>query len=238
MGGQRELAKRAVTELIPAFQNSTEPMIQRRRALMEGVARRLDLVGKPIELEGKTLDGKPFDWESYRGKVVLVDFFANWCQVCREEVPFVLQNYQAYHDKGFEIVGVSLDRYPQLAEQYRRQTGFMFPTLFSDNPQAMEWNSPLAVKYGVTALPRAILVDQEGNVVETNARGERLTEALRELLGPSAGAPRAVGQSDEEPTGALGESKNVVPVDFEEQSDAAPSVEGIEEEAAPAVPAE
>lgn len=229
MSNQRDLAKRAVAPLIPLFQSSTEPMIQRRTSLMEGIVRRLDMVGKPLELQGTLLDGTEFDWESYRGKVVLVDFFANWCGVCREEVPTILQAHRAYHDKGFEVVGVSLDRAPALADAYRKQTGFQFPTLFSSDPQAMEWKSPLATKYGITALPRAILVDQEGNVVDTFARGPRLGQLLGDLLGAGRaplGGP--VGETSDEPTGEFGEQSDVVPVRFEEQN-------GADEAAAPVV---
>jgi thiol-disulfide isomerase/thioredoxin len=236
MGEQPDLAKRAVTELIPLFQSSTEPMIQRRTPVMEGVVRRLDVIGKPLELEGKLLDGAEFDWESYRGKVVLVDFFANWCGVCREEVPTILQAYRAYHDKGFEVVGVSLDRQAQLAEQYRKQTGFQFPTLFSDDPRAMEWKSPLAEKYGVTSLPRAILVDQNGNVVDTVARGERLIQNLQDLLGPAGGAVgRRVGDLNIEPASETSESSGVVPTSFDDSVDLQ---QGAEENAAPTVPEE
>jgi thiol-disulfide isomerase/thioredoxin len=234
MGEQPDLAKRAVTELIPLFQNSTEPMIQRRTPVMEGIVRRLDVIGKPLELEGKLLDGTEFDWESYRGKVVLVDFFANWCGVCREEVPTILQAYRAYHDKGFEVVGVSLDRQAQLAEQYRKQTGFNFPTLFSDDPRAMEWKSPLAEKYGVTSLPRAILIDQNGNVVDTVARGERLIQNLRDLLGPAGGAVgRRVGALDLQPDTEKGEQTGVVQTSFDDSVDLQQSAE---QDAAPVVP--
>lgn len=220
MANQGELASRAINELLPAFRTAAEPSVQRRAPLMEGVVRRLDLVGKPLEIEGTLLDGSEFDWKSYRGKVVLVDFFANWCEVCRAEVPNILQNYRAYHDKGFEVVGVSLDEQRGLAEMYRKQTGFQFPTLFSQDPRAMDWKSPLALKFGITSLPRAILVDQDGNVVDTVARGQRLGQHLRDLLGP-AGAPaegaRRVGDLDEEPAGGLESRSEVVPAAFEQE---------------------
>jgi len=212
MNGQGELAATAIKELLPAFRSSTEPMLQRQTPIMEGIVRRLELVGKPLELEGTLLDGTEFDLGAYRGKVVLVDFFANWCGVCREEVPTILQAYRAYKDKGFEVVGVSVDKQPQLAEMYRKETGFQFPTLFSNDPRAMEWKNPNAVKYGVISLPRAILVDQNGIVVETVARGERLFQRLHELLGPAGGTiGGGVGQSEEP---ASDEDGSVVPTSF------------------------
>ncbi len=215
MSNQQELAAQAVNALLPAFRDSTEPSVERRTPIMEGIAHRLNLVGKPFELEGTLLDGAEFDWSGYRGKVVLVDFFANWCGVCREEVPIILQAYRAYRDKGFEVVGVSLDEKPALAEAYRQETGFDFPTLFSSDPRAMEWKHPMATKYGVTSLPRAILVDQLGNVVDTIARGPRLIQHLRELLGPPSTGLGGLGDLNAEPPGESDDRSAVAPAAFE-----------------------
>lgn len=156
---------------------------------LEGIVRRMGLVGKPMELEGKLLDGSTFDWNSYRGKVVLIDFHASWCGPCRAEVPNVLENYRNYHDKGFEVVGVNMDTDPKLAQKYIDDTGAKFPTIYSDDPDATGWEAPLATKYGVTAIPRVILVGKDGNVVSTSARGPKLAQLLQEILGPPANAP-------------------------------------------------
>jgi thiol-disulfide isomerase/thioredoxin len=210
MNGQADLAAAAIKELLPAFHSSTEPMLQRQTPLMEGIVRRLELVGKPFELEGTLLDGSKFDWNNYRGKVVLVDFFQNSCLVCREEVPIVLQAYSAYKDQGFEVVGINLDEQPQLAAKYRKDTGFQFPTLFGDDMHA------IALKYGVMTLPRAILIDQKGNVVSTVARGERLIQQLYELLGPPGGQLGQVGQLGDQPSAAAaGATSDVVPTAFD-----------------------
>ncbi len=221
-----ELAADAINALLPSFRASDDPAIQRRTTLLEGIARRLNLVGEPLELDGTLLDGSQFDWDSYRGKVVLVDFFANWCEVCRAEVPSVLENYRVYRDKEFDVVGVSLDKQRRLAEMYRQQTGFQFPTLFSDDPKAAGWDNPIGRKYGVTALPRAILVDKSGIVVDTVARGQRLERQLQDLLGePAVPRDRQVGESHEDTAESDVESDDVVPAGFEEQPTTQPELD-------------
>ena len=85
-----------------------------------------------LELSGKFLDGNELDWASYRGKVVLVDYWATWCGPCRAEVPNVLENYLKYHDKGFDVIGISLDDKRSDAEDYVKQTNIPWPSLFHD----------------------------------------------------------------------------------------------------------
>ena len=108
-----------------------------------------------------------------------------------------------------------------------KQAGFKFPTLFSDDPSAKGWDNPMGRKYGVTALPRAILVDKEGDVVDTEARGQKLGMLLEELLGPAGAATDgSTSQTDaapEERSDELDTESDVVPTAFEQE--AAPQVE-------------
>jgi thiol-disulfide isomerase/thioredoxin len=195
-----KLIAKAVNEVAPLARQSHDAEIKRMAPLYEGIQRLLNLPGKPIEIDGTLLDGSKISWESYRGKVVLVDFFANFCDPCKMEVPNVLANYEAYHNKGFEVVGVSLDKDHRSCQQYMRQTGFNFPTIVGDNPTNAGWDLPLARKYGVTRIPRVILVDKEGNVISTMARGERLSELLAQLLGPSDHPPARTTSRNEDPS--------------------------------------
>jgi thiol-disulfide isomerase/thioredoxin len=142
---------------------------------------RLGVIGKKIELEGTTLDGKPFDLASLKGKVVLVDFWATWCGPCVRELPNMKKNYEAYHDKGFEIVGISLDEDRPTLQGFLRDAELPWIMLYSDNTAATQ---ALADRFGVEGIPAMMLVDRDGKVITLKARGEDLTKELGRLLGP------------------------------------------------------
>jgi thiol-disulfide isomerase/thioredoxin len=221
-GDDSKLIAKAVDEILPLARKSRDAELKRIVPIYEGIQRRLALPGKPLEVQGTLLGGSKIDWESYRGKVVLVDFFASFCDPCRAEVPNVLENYRAYHDKGFEVIGVNLDTNPKMCRLYMEQTGFKFPTIFGDAPNAIGWDLPLARKYGITRIPRVILVDQNGNVVSTMAQGERLGELLAQLLGPSDHPPvRSTSRSEDPSIITAGstslETSGVVPASAQEE---------------------
>lgn len=150
----------------------------------EGAARRLSLPGNPIEIQGTTLAGEPFQLDRFKGKVVLVDFWATWCPPCIAELPHIRKLYEQYHDRGFEIVGITLDENRERLDQFLAEQELPWTTLFEPNPEKQGWANPNVVRYGVSAIPTAILTDQQGKVVSLRAYGEELDRKLEELLGP------------------------------------------------------
>jgi peroxiredoxin len=127
-------------------------------------------------LEGQDLlTGKTITLEQFRGKVVLIDFWATWCPPCIAEIPTVKRAYDKYHKLGFEIISISLDHDREDCERFVKREKMNWHHVFDGGGR-------LAARYGVSAIPAMYLVGKDGNVVSDNARGRRLEAAIKEAL--------------------------------------------------------
>ncbi len=135
--------------------------------------------GQAPDFEQKSPDGKDIKLSDFRGKVLLVDFWASWCGPCRRENPRLVATYNKYKEEGFEILGVSLDRDRNRWIGAIEKDGLLWPQV-SD---LKYWQNEVAVLYNVKSIPHTILLNEDGKIIARNLRGTSLEEKLAEIFG-------------------------------------------------------
>jgi len=141
--------------------------------------RKLKIGAPAIDIRATSFQGKKIQLlKGYKGKVVLLDFWAAWCGPCRMEMPSVMNVYREFHKKGFEIIGISLDREKEGFQSFVRDNKMEWPQIFDGE----YWGSEYAKVYAVNSIPATFLIDKKGIIRFKNARGEKLRQAVLQLL--------------------------------------------------------
>lgn len=139
---------------------------------------RHELIGKePPAIPGNDFDGKPFDWSEYKGKVVLVDFWATNCPPCLAAMPHLKNLAARYKDKGFEIISVSFDEHPELPRAFTERNGLTWRQFMDKAPQP-----PVSEGYRVATIPALFLVGRDGKIANADLINEELASAIEQLL--------------------------------------------------------
>ena len=149
--------------------------MQAAQSLLPG----LRMIGTPAQdFSTRDTQGQPIALTDFRGKVVLLDFWASWCGPCRMSMPGIVDIYNRYHDQGFDIIGISLDHTRQAMELYVNSAGMRWRQI----SEFSGWTSQMATLYGVQGIPKTFLIDQQGRIAGIDVKGVQLEAYLRRLL--------------------------------------------------------
>lgn len=173
-----------VNQLLTSFPSS--PSVQNAKTSYDQLKAQKDkqnflASGKPApNFTQNDVNGKPLSLSDLKGKVVLLDFWASWCGPCRKENPNVVALYKKYKDAGFTVMSVSLDKdkTPWLAAI--EKDGLIWPNHVSD---LKYWSNDVAKLYQVSSIPFTVLIDKDGNIIDTKLRGVELEQALKTIFG-------------------------------------------------------
>ena len=153
----------------PAKAGAAEPAMHDPR-LVPGTA--------PFPVTASDLSGSPISLAQYKGKVVLMDFWATWCGPCVGEMPNVIAAYSKYHAQGFDVVGISLDQDKSALTGFIASNKMPWRQVFDGKG----WGSAVPNQYGVKAIPFGLLIGRDGKIAAVDVRGPALTTAIEKAL--------------------------------------------------------
>jgi peroxiredoxin len=143
-------------------------------------AKSLAIGSQPIPFEAEDIKGQKVSLDGYKGKVLLVDFWATWCTPCMQELPSLVAAYDKYQAQGFEILGVSLDRESRRSrlEWKITEQGMRWRHICD----GLHWQAAIAQMYDVTSIPYTILIGKDGKIAGLDLHGEQLDQAIAKAL--------------------------------------------------------
>jgi peroxiredoxin len=180
--GEYAVARQVYSTLLSRFGES--PNLRQK---IEANVKRLDKVGRPApRFTAVDIKGGSIRLDAYRGKYVLVDFWATWCAPCIGELPRLQAAYQTYHDAGFEIISISLDESKTAVVDFASVRKLPWAQLHNASSTA-----DLVEAFAVGSIPATYLVDPEGTIIRLDLRGKALDQTLARLIKPAPGTASA-----------------------------------------------
>ena len=174
--------KAGATNLVAELKEIARPMPE--AAQLNDIFRQMDLrlgqpaVGETMQLAFTGLKGESVDLATLRGKVVLVHFWSSQFDLCVREIPALKRTYDEFHEKGFEIIGISTDESRSDLEEFLADRRIAWPQHFQPAGQPNEF----AKKFHIGGIPATFLIGPDGRIVSVNVRGAELAEAVDRLL--------------------------------------------------------
>ena len=171
--GEFGVARRSSTTLLARYNDN--PNVRQK---VQNDLKRLDKVGKPAPaFAAVDVKGRPIRLDGFRGKYVLIDFWATWCSPCVAELPRLQAAYRLYGGNGLEIIGVSLDEQKTAVTDFVKARNLPWPQLHNATSSA-----DLVESFGVGSIPATYLIDPQGTVVRLDLRGKKLDQVLGQLI--------------------------------------------------------
>ena len=161
------------------FGRTVHTKIMAQKKINESVAN-LSIGKVAPKFSAPSVDGKEIALDDVLGKVTIIDFWASWCGPCRRENPNVVKTYEKYHDKGLEIISVSLDKPGQKAKWLKAIETDKLTWHHVSNLNY--FNDPVARQYNIQSIPATYILDEKGVIVAKNLRGPALEQKIGELL--------------------------------------------------------
>ncbi len=194
---EKEDVAKVYEKVLALFKNADDEEVVRSGKALEGKLRRAQLPGNEMLVGGTFIDDTEYKAEDYAGKTVLIDFWATWCGPCRGEIPNVKKLYAFYHEKGFEIIGISSDRDVETLKKFIEKEEMPWKQMMRDKALVADGQT-MGSYYGVTGIPTMILIGPDGKVITINARGKALEDALESIYGPMSKEEANDAEADEE----------------------------------------
>lgn len=138
-------------------------------------------VGDTLDIRFTAIDDREVNLADLKGKVVLVDFWATWCMPCVKAMPEVKSLYDDFHQRGFEVIGISLDEDRERLDAYLAKENLPWPQQFD----GLGWENAFALQYKVQSIPATFLIGPDGTIAAVDASGDELRELITNLLSPA-----------------------------------------------------